>query len=119
MVRVILTYNGNRIRVLDNPLAEVIKPWKFNPEVEFVHFCPIRRNIREFNVNMFDAPKSDYRKLYWGKNQIEVLQRFRTRWIWLIYDREALNTKRPAEEIFNFKKIGDISDLILRRSRTV
>lgn len=105
-------YNGNHMRVLDNLLAEVIDPWKFNPEVEFVHLCPIRRNIRESHVNMFDAPKGEYLKLYWGKNQIESLAKIQNK-MDLVDLRiiEALNTRRPAEEIFNFKKISDISGL--------
>jgi len=109
-------YNGNHMRVLDNLLAEVIEPWKFNPEVKFVHLCPIRRNIRESHVNMFDAPKGEYLKLYWGKNQIESLAKMQNK-MDLVDLRiiEALNTRRPAEEMFNFKKISDISDLILRR----
>ena len=40
-------FNGNHMRVLDNLLYDVIGPWKDMDEVEYVHLCPIRRDIRE------------------------------------------------------------------------
>lgn len=105
-------YNGNHIRVIDNLLAEVIEPWKFNPEVEFVHLCPIRRNIRESHVNMFDAPQDSYRKLYWGKGQLEALAKIQDKLdLTDLKIIEALNVKRPIEEVFNFEKLADLSGL--------
>lgn len=104
--------NGNHMRVLDNLLAEVIEPWKFNPEVEFVHLCPVRRNIRVSHVNMFDAPDGGFRNVYWGKGQIESLARIQDKMDLVdLKIIEALNTKRSAEEIYNFEKLADISGL--------
>lgn len=105
-------FNGNHMRVLDNLLAEVIEPWKFNPEVEFVHLCPIRRNIRESHVNMFDAPDGGFRELYWGKGQIEALAKMQDKMDLVdLKIVEALNTKRSAAEIYNFERVADISGL--------
>ena len=55
-------FNGNHMRVLDNLLSDVIGPWRDMPEVEYVHLCPIRRDVRESNVNMWDAHGDGYRK---------------------------------------------------------
>lgn len=105
-------YNGNHIRVLDNLLAEVIEPWKFNSEVEFVHLCPIRRNIRESSVNMFDAPEDSYRELYLGKGQLEALAKIQSKVdLTDLKIIEALNIKRPIEEVFDFAKLADLSGL--------
>ena len=49
-------FNGNHMRVLDNLLADVIQPWKDRPEVEYVHLCPIRADVRESLVNQWDVP---------------------------------------------------------------
>lgn len=66
-------FNGNHMRVLDNLLSDVIGPWRDMPEVEYVHLCPIRRDVRESNVNMWDAHGDGYRKFVWGKDQIDRL----------------------------------------------
>ena len=66
-------FNGNHMRVLDNLLHDVIGPWRDIPEVEYVHLCPVRRDVRESNVNMWDAHGEGYRKFVWGKRQIDKL----------------------------------------------
>ncbi|WZL72321.1 AsnC family transcriptional regulator [Clostridiaceae bacterium 35-E11] len=105
-------YNGNHMRVLDNLLADVIGPWKDNPEIEFVHICPIRRDVRESHVNMWDAPKEAYRKVYWGKGQLEKLAKIQNKIdltdLKLI---EALNTERPVAQLFDFNVLSKISGL--------
>lgn len=68
-------FNGNHMRVLDNLLYDVIGPWRDMPELEYVHLCPIRRDVRESNVNMWDAHGDGYRKFVWGKEQIEKLMK--------------------------------------------
>ncbi|NFH78955.1 AsnC family transcriptional regulator [Clostridium botulinum] len=66
-------FNGNHMRVLDNLLSDVIAPWKENEYVDYVHLCPIRRDVRESNVNMWDVKCDGYRKHVWGKDQIKKL----------------------------------------------
>ncbi len=66
-------FNGNHMRVLDNLLSDVIGPWRDMPEVEYVHLCPIRRDVRESNVNMWDSPGDGYRKFIWGQEQVKRL----------------------------------------------
>ncbi|MBN1070542.1 AsnC family transcriptional regulator [Clostridium botulinum] len=66
-------FNGNHMRVLDNLLSDVIAPWKENEYVDYVHLCPIRRDVRESNVNMWDVKGDGYRKHLWGKDQIKKL----------------------------------------------
>ncbi len=61
------------MRVLDNLLSDVIAPWKENEYVDYVHLCPIRRDVRESNVNMWDVKGDGYRKHVWGKDQIKKL----------------------------------------------
>ncbi|NFH88657.1 AsnC family transcriptional regulator [Clostridium botulinum] len=66
-------FNGNHMRVLDNLLSDVIAPWKENEYVDYVHLCPIRRDVRESNVNMWDVKGDGYRKHVWGKDQIKKI----------------------------------------------
>ncbi|EES49476.1 Lrp/AsnC family transcriptional regulator [Clostridium botulinum] len=66
-------FNGNHMRVLDNLLSDVTAPWKENEYVDYVHLCPIRRDVRESNVNMWDVKGDGYRKHVWGKDQIKKL----------------------------------------------
>ncbi len=49
-------YCGNHMRVLDNLLEGIIDPIKRNPWVEYVHLCPVRRDLRESSVNQADTP---------------------------------------------------------------
>ncbi len=105
-------FNGNHMRVLDNLLADVIGPWRNNPEVEYVHLCPVRRDIRESNVNMFDAPGDGYREFIFPEEQLDKLSEIQDQ-----LDRDdlriisALNKKRPVEEFFDFDVLADVSGL--------
>lgn len=105
-------FNGNHMRVLDNLLASVIEPWKNNPEVEFAHICPIRRDVRESHINMWDAKQDTYRKAYWGKGQLEKLDKIQNKMD--LNDLklfEALNAERSMEEYFDFEVLSQISGL--------
>ena len=86
------------MRVLDNLLSSVIGPWKANPHVDFVHICPIRRDIRESHVNMWDSTPETYRDNFWGKGQLEQLATFQNK---LDLDDlkivKALNDKKPGQ----------------------
>ena len=57
------------MRVLDNLLCGVIEPIRRNRWVESIHLCPIRRDVRESHVNLWDAPKADYRRYLWSDAQ--------------------------------------------------
>ncbi|MEN8077583.1 AsnC family transcriptional regulator [Clostridioides difficile] len=105
-------FNGNHMRVLDNLLSDVIAPWKDNDEVEYVHLCPIRRDVRESNVNMWDAPKEDYRKCLWGEDQLEKLASIQDKMD--IVDLKIINTINNTPSIgdmFNFNKLSEVSGL--------
>ncbi len=105
-------YNGNHMRVLDNLLSSVIGPWKDDPAVDFVHICPIRRDIRESHVNMWDALPENYRDNYWGAGQIEKLAAYQDKLdlndLKII---KALNDNKPVKEMFDFKELSKISGL--------
>lgn len=105
-------FNGNHMRVLDNLLSDVIEPWKNNPEVDYVHLCPVRRDIRESHVNMWDSPGEDYRECIFGEGELEKTAKMQNKMDLMdLKIVEALNTKRPVEQIFDFKVLSDISGL--------
>lgn len=105
-------YNGNHIRVLDNLLYDILAPWKDNKEVEFVHLCPIRRDVRESNVNMWDAPEDTYREYLWGKGQVEKLLAAQDKMDYIdfkiIY---AINNTKSVEDMFDYDVLSDLSGL--------
>lgn len=103
---------GNHMRTLDNLLSTVIDPWKNNPQVQQVKICPVRRDVRECNVNLWDAPKDEYMELFWGEGQLEKLAKIQDKMD--LNDLKllnALNTKRPVEDIFDFNVLSEISGL--------
>ncbi|NSW91905.1 MAG: AsnC family transcriptional regulator [Firmicutes bacterium] len=105
-------FNGNHMRVLDNLLYDVIGPWKDEPEVEYVHICPIRRDIRESHVNMWDAPGDSYREVCWGKGQMEKLAKIQNKMdLTDLKIVEVLNAKKPVENLFDFSVLSEISGL--------
>ncbi len=105
-------FNGNHMRVIDNLLADVIEPWKNNPEVEYVHLCPIRRCLRESHINMFDFSGEGYREVVWGKDELAKLAKHQDKMDMLdLKILQALNAKRPMEEVFDFKVLSEISGL--------
>lgn len=124
-------FNGNHMRVLDNLLWDVIEPWKHNPEVEWVHLAPIRRDIRESNVNLWDVAGDGYAESVWADGQLEQLaERQDLMDLTDLKVFEALNTKRPMKDYYDFKVLADISGLdakemqsgiegIVERKRTI
>lgn len=105
-------FNGNHMRVLDNLISDVIEPWKNNPEVEYVHLCPIRRDLRESHINMWDAPDDDYRKCIFGDGQLEKIAKIQNKMdLTDLKIVEALNTKRPMEQVYDFGVLSEISGL--------
>lgn len=91
-------FNGNHMRVLDNLLADVIGPWRNNPEVEYV-LCLSAEISGKSNVNMFDAPGDGYREFIFPEEQLDKLSEIQDQ-----LDRDdlriisALNKKRPVEK---------------------
>ncbi|MBE9467069.1 MAG: AsnC family transcriptional regulator [Bacteroidetes bacterium] len=105
-------FNGNHMRVLDNLIWNVIMPLGQRPEVEYVHLCPIRRDIREDWLNMPDAPGGMYRQYSWGeeeeKNLLKCQDKLDATDIKII---KAINQKRPMKDYFDFKVLAEISGL--------
>lgn len=95
-------FNGNHMRVLDNLLSDVIGPWRDMPEVEYVHLCPIRRDVRESNVNMWDAPGDGYRKFVWGEEQKKRLLQ--------VQDKMDGDDFAIIDAINNTASVGDMLD---------
>jgi len=105
-------YNGNHMRVLDNLLSSVIEPWRTTYPVEFVHLCPICRDIRESHINMWDALSDQYRNNYWGKDQLEKLAKIQNKMdLTDLKIFKALNDKRSVAELFDFNVLSKISGL--------
>lgn len=104
-------FNGNHMRVLDNLLSDVIEPWKHRDEVEYVHLCPIRRDVRESNVNMWDAPIDDYRKFVWGEGQLEKLSEVQN--LLDLTDLRIIEEINNAEikDMFDYDVLSNISGL--------
>lgn len=105
-------FNGDHMRVLDNLLADVIEPWRSNPEIDWVHLAPIRRDVRESHVNMWDAPDDGYAECIWGEGQLEKLAAHTDK-VDLVDLKivEALNTKRPMADFYDFDVLSEISGL--------
>ena len=105
-------FNGNHMRVLDNLLYDVIGPWRDMPEVEYVHLCPIRRDIRESNVNMWDAHGDGYRKFVWGKEQVDKLLKYQK-----VIDASdfaiinAINSTKTVGDMFDYDVLEKLSGL--------
>lgn len=105
-------YNGNHMRVLDNLLSDVIGPWRDMPELEYVHLCPIRRDIRESNVNMWDVHGDGYRKFVWGKEQIDKLMKHQSKMDatdFAIID--AINSVESVGDMFDYDVLEKLSGL--------
>ncbi len=105
-------FNGNHMRVLDNLLTDVIEPWKFNDEVEYVHLCPVRRDVRESHINMWDAPKGTYREDNWTEAQLKELIKIQD----LMDEKDirlfrALTKCRPMSEYFDYEVLAKLSGL--------
>jgi len=105
-------FNGNHMRVLDNLLSDVIGPWKDNECVEYVHLCPISRDVRESNVNMWDAPGDGYRKHVWGKKQIDLLMKTQDKIDAIDFAIiDAINSAESVGEMFDYDRLAQLSGL--------
>ncbi len=100
------------MRVLDNLLADVIQPWKDRPEVEYVHLCPIRADVRESLVNQWDVPEDRYRKFIFGEEQkkkfLKVQNKIDKKDFAII---EALNSTKSIADMFDFDMLEKLSGL--------
>ena len=107
------------MRVLDNLLSDVIGPWRNNPEIDHVHLLPVRRDLRESNVNQFDAPGDDYMDFVFPQEMFDKLAQIQDK-----MDADdlkiyaALNKKRPMEDYFDFDVLADISGLDPEQMKT-
>lgn len=105
-------YNGNHMRVLDNLLSDVIGPWRDMPELEYVHLCPIRRDIRESNVNMWDVHGDGYRKFVWGKEQIDKLMKHQSKMDAIDFAIiDAINSVESVGDMFDYDVLERLSGL--------
>lgn len=104
--------NGNHMRVLDNLLWGVMMPWANRPEIESIHLCPVRRDIREDYMNMWDTVEEDCRKYTLGGAEAQRLAAVQDKLdatdIKII---TTLNQKRTVEEYFDFDVLAEISGL--------
>lgn len=105
-------FNGNHMRVLDNLLTDVIGPWKNMEEVEYVHLCPIRRDVRESNVNMWDCYNDGYRKHVWSKDQITKLMKVQNKIDLTDFKIiDAINSCESVGDMLNYNKLEELSGL--------
>lgn len=105
-------FNGNHMRVLDNLLSDVIVPWKNSDYVDYVHLCPIRRDVRESNVNMWDALGDGYRKHIWGKEQIEKLFKVQDRIDEIDFSIiDAINSTKSVGDMLDYDVLAELSGL--------
>ncbi len=105
-------FNGDHMRVIDNLLADVIGPWKDRPEVEYVHLCPIRQDVRESMVNQWHVPLDQYRKMVISddlRNKFLKAQNKIDKNDFAIV--ECLNNTKSIGDMFNFDKLEQLSGL--------
>lgn len=105
-------FNGNHMRVLDNLLSDVIEPWRHNEEVEYVHLCPIRRDVRESHVNMWDAAPEDYRKHIWSKKQLKKLFKVKNKIDEIDFKIiDTINNVKSVGDMFDYNFLSELSGL--------
>lgn len=105
-------YNGNHMRVLDNLLTSIIDPWKNSKWVEYVHLCPIRRDLRESSVNMFDIKGDAYREYVWSEESKKKLLAFTDKIDGADFDIiDVLNNVESIGDMFDWKVLEDLSGL--------
>lgn len=105
-------FNGNHMRVLDNLLSDVIEPWRHNEEVEYVHLCPIRRDVRESHVNMWDAAPEDYRKHIWSKKQLKKLFKVQNKIDEIDFKIiDTINNVKSVGDMFDYNFLSELSGL--------
>lgn len=105
-------FNGDHMRVLDNLLSDVIGPWKKSPDVEFVHLCPIRGDVRESMVNQWHVPEEKYRNFVFSEELLAKFLKAQNK-----MDKndfaivEALNNTKTIGDMFNFDLLQKLSGL--------
>lgn len=105
-------YCGNHMRVLDNLLEGVLDPIKKNPWVEYVHICPVRRDLRESSVNQFDIKGNGFRKFVFSddakKRLLAHTDKIDEKDFAII---DALNNSESATDLFDFDVLEELSGL--------
>lgn len=104
-------YNGNHMRNIDNLIGGVLDKFRFDPCVDYVHICPIRRLVRESHVNQFDA-KDDVRKYFWDKDQLSALLKMQNEmdeYDFAIID--AINNVDTVADMFDYDALAKLSGL--------
>ncbi len=101
---------GNHMRTLDNLLCNVVEPIRRNKYVAGIYVCPIRRDVRESHVNLWDAPISAYRQYLWSKEQKTAFLKMQDK-----VDEidmaiiDILNNVDSVKDMFNYKVISELS----------
>ena len=106
-------YIGNHMRVLDNLLADVIYPLVALDAVKYVRINPVKRNIRDSSVNLWDVyPQENYAKFNFSEEAKEKFLEVQDKMDaadFAIY--EALNKHRDVEDMFNYDLLEEISGI--------
>jgi hypothetical protein len=103
---------GNHMRTLDNLLNSIIAPIKNYEFVESVQICPIRRDIRESHVNMWDAPNDGFRQFHFNKDEMEKIiasQDMMEKEDFMILD--AINNTKSVKDSFDYNVLQELSGL--------
>ncbi len=104
-------YCGNHMRVLDNLLEAIIDPIKQNPYVEYVHLCPVRRDLRESSVNQADTPFR-FREFRFSdeakKKLFEYTDKIDEKDLEVL---EVLNNTEFSADLFNYDVLQELSGL--------
>jgi hypothetical protein len=103
---------GNHMRTLDNLLNSIIEPIKNYEFVESVQICPIRRDIRESHVNMWDAPHDGFREFHLNSDEREKIismQDVMEKEDFQILD--AINNSKSVKDMLDFNVLQELSGL--------
>ena len=104
-------YNGNHMRNIDNLVGGVLDKVRFDPCVEYVHICPVRRLIREINVNQFDA-KDNFRHFFISDEQVSKLMKIQNKID--VHDIDiikAINNTETVADMFDYDVLARLSGL--------
>lgn len=103
-------YCGNHMRTLDNLLCNVVEPIRRNKYVKAIYVCPIRRDVRESHVNLWDAPIDSYRKYLWSDEQKEAFLKKQDKIDAIdMAIIDILNNVSSVKDMFNYKLISELS----------
>ena len=77
-----------------------------------MHLCPIRRDVRESNVNMWDAHGDGYRKFVWGKDQVKKLLKEQDKIDAVDFGIiDAINNTKSVGDMFDYAVLEELSGL--------